>query len=817
MKRNLILTAIMFVLTQGVHATLTAAQQARSAQLQQDIQLITPPSPPTLSPAMQRKMQARKVAFTANSDDMASMDSTQSFPVQNYGLVDLGSPGNYSAAYGINNSGQVVGTFMDSNYYDQPFLYSNGIMAGIGNLGGDSGTAAGISDNGQIVGYSLNTDDNAWHAFKYSNGTMQDLGSLLGNDMYSSSYGYCINNNGQIGGYSDSISYNQHAFLYNGGVMQDVNPFSAGYSQSYSINTAGEMVGIYLMDNGRFHSFLYANNTMTDIGTLSGGQSCYAYGINNSGQIVGYADTNDNPNIGHAFIYSASSGMQDIGSLGGNQCLAYGINNNGQVVGSANPSGSYNFHAFSYSGGTMQDLNGLLFSSDSTWTLVRANAVNDSGQIVGYGTDPDGDTHAFLLNPYLNFIYTGYKQFNADTSVVPAEFGTTVPAKDIAPGTSGNYAGGLAKTKPYGCALCSLAAMLTTVSGFESTTPATLNSKLIANGGYVEGCEMNWSAIKKVTGNALTRVDSQSGRVITASSSDQTALDQYLDNHCWGNRYRVILQLEANSDPNETHYIFVVGKANGDWIVFDPGWGNAYDYGTSNPDPALLSSLNGHLTGFTANNHDWKFAVVGVETYQINSPSNGSLDEVVHSPVELLMTDPNGNQVGYDSTTGDDVFQIPGASYTRDYPILDADQNLGGVGDTNGIKIISIPAPVGGFYSTVLIGTGQGSYTFDTSIVWLGNSQTNQTTTGMTDVGVITTNSVFVITPSVITSSSVGNGILNLSFTSQTNVTYMVQGVNSLLNTNWTSITNVTAIGTNADANVLMSDPSMMFYRVVSQ
>ena len=162
------------------------------------------------------------------------------------------------------------------------------------------------------------------------------------------------------------------------------------------------------------------------------------------------------------------------------------------------------------------------------------------------------------------------------------------------------------------------------------------------------------------------------------------------------------------------------------------------------------------------------------------------------------------------------VFEIPGASYSRDFPILDADSNLGGAGDVSGIKIVSVPATLGGYYSTALIGTASGSYTFDSSIV-SGNSEIDQTTTGTTDVGVITTNSVFVIAPPVITSGSVAGGMFNLSFTAQTNISYTIQGINSLLGTSWTSLTTVTATSTNATASVPMSDPNMMFYRVVSQ
>lgn len=54
-------------------------------------------------------------------------------------------------------------------------------------------------------------------------------------------------------------------------------------------------------------------------------------------------------------------------------------------------------HAFLYSDGSMNDLNNLI-SNDSGWVLIQADAINDSGQIVGDGTI-DGNHHAFLLTP----------------------------------------------------------------------------------------------------------------------------------------------------------------------------------------------------------------------------------------------------------------------------------------------------------------------------------------------------------------------------------------------------------------------------------
>ena len=46
----------------------------------------------------------------------------------------------------------------------------------------------------------------------------------------------------------------------------------------------------------------------------------------------------------------------------------------------------------------MTDLNSLI-SPSSGWTLELASAINDKGQIVGYGEDASGLCRAFLLTP----------------------------------------------------------------------------------------------------------------------------------------------------------------------------------------------------------------------------------------------------------------------------------------------------------------------------------------------------------------------------------------------------------------------------------
>ena len=137
---------------------------------------------------------------------------------------------------------------------------------------------------------------------------------------------------------------------------------------------------------------------VVDLGNLGGTGFNIQFDINNRGQVIGQSTLADNTNI-HAFLWE-NGVMTDLGSLPGlPTSQADGINNQGQVVGFSNgPSGDASAVAVLWQNGTMTDLNTLV-PADSLLFLMEAVAINDRGQIAGWGRLSSGDIRPFLLTP----------------------------------------------------------------------------------------------------------------------------------------------------------------------------------------------------------------------------------------------------------------------------------------------------------------------------------------------------------------------------------------------------------------------------------
>ncbi|HZM01173.1 MAG TPA: hypothetical protein VFD43_13075 [Planctomycetota bacterium] len=313
-------------------------------------------------------------------------------------------------ALSINTKDAVAGYYALAAGDVHGFVWSNNTLSTLPPLPGHSQTLArDISDGGVVVGYSGPTSSPD-KAVVWTNGQPHSLGTLGG--AWSAANG--ISSSGQVVGWAmvEPGTTRFHGFLYDGSSLLDVGLMVGGVATELNdINSSGMAVGNGQVIEGHFHAILVDREEgILDLGTL-GGVTSEARAVSDAGHVVGGAQTgvrNDATFEGierHAFLWHKGK-MTDLGTLPGLiESRAMGVNSSGQVVGIASSADVATSTAFLWRRGKMTALESLL-PPGSGWTLRTANAINESGTIVGEGLH-DGQPRAFVMHPVMSAPVTG--------------------------------------------------------------------------------------------------------------------------------------------------------------------------------------------------------------------------------------------------------------------------------------------------------------------------------------------------------------------------------------------------------------------------
>lgn len=258
------------------------------------------------------------------------------------------------------------------------------------------------------------------YGFTWQDGVLHKLGALPG---FNSSFAFSVSDNGHVVGVSENgidpltgFRALEAVLWGKDGSITDLGTFGGYDSSANAVNNRGQVAGTALNTipdpyTGNFsfggatqaHAFRWTKSQgMQDLGTLGGTDSAAFY-INDRGQIAGFSftDSTVNPSTGlptmHPFLWENGK-MTDLGTLGGTFAGPFtiesfgGLNNRGEVTGTSNLAGDVISHPFLWTESEgMKDLGTL------GGTFGFATWINDAGEVVGLSSNlNDQALHAFF-------------------------------------------------------------------------------------------------------------------------------------------------------------------------------------------------------------------------------------------------------------------------------------------------------------------------------------------------------------------------------------------------------------------------------------
>ncbi len=282
-------------------------------------------------------------------------------------------------ASGINNAGQVVGTYWSFDGTVHGYLFDGSTHATIDFPGAPYTFVFGINAAGQIVGSAAFTSLGPWFALVADHGTFTAY-----NFPNQQTDGRAINAAGQIVGVWDAGVPPDHGYLKSGDTYTGIDVPGAQQTYALGINNAGKISGTYVAANGLLHGFAQVGGQLVNIDFFGAAQT-FVGGINNLDAMVGWSQTGAGT---HGFLLTGNRFRAfDVDFPGVSATNPRALNDAGQVVGTYSTAQCPNACAFvatprtdvlppcdqtlalQYSGGTLRMGFSLRTSMPFTWSV----------------------------------------------------------------------------------------------------------------------------------------------------------------------------------------------------------------------------------------------------------------------------------------------------------------------------------------------------------------------------------------------------------------------------------------------------------------
>ena len=331
----------------------------------------------------------------------AATATTPQYQIYDIGVIDVGDDA--SQGFGVSHGGIGVGRSIRTAG-SQAFTWTlNSGIVGLPNLAGrNHAVSNSAADTGIVVGTAATTlFGSSRLPVMWVNGAVSQLPLPAGETLGDAN---SVNASGIAVGSVDAGSLQRGAIYTGAGgaIITQTTVNGSFFIAAFGINDSGRVVGQGIDPNNaaRNVGIVYdiGQNMAFEVGALPGLNGALAFGVSNTGFVVG--STMLNQGSGLPFIWSDQGGMVAIPlATGTSEGSARAVNSAGWVVG--NDSSAFSI-PFLYDGTNTYRLADLI-PPNSGWDLSMntsssADGISEDNVIVGTGVH-NGDTHAYAMMP----------------------------------------------------------------------------------------------------------------------------------------------------------------------------------------------------------------------------------------------------------------------------------------------------------------------------------------------------------------------------------------------------------------------------------